>query len=107
MHDADFLVENTTLTVRLGQRLVAEKVPALQEQLKSYLDYGIRQIIFDFEDTMILDSSGIGLLIATGNSLKPLQGSMSVKQVTQEIMRLLSSMRLTERLDVTAKDKEA
>jgi anti-anti-sigma regulatory factor len=51
----------------------------------------------------MLDSSGMGLLIAAANSLAPGGGRIRVTNVSPDIFRLLQSMRLTTRLNVSAR----
>ena len=51
----------------------------------------------------MLDSSGMGLLIAAANSLAHSGGKLRVTNVCPDIFRLLQSMRLTARLNVSGK----
>jgi anti-anti-sigma factor len=60
--------------------------------------------VFDLGKTAMLDSSGIGLLIATCNSLERKKGKMRVLQASSDILRLLQSMRLAGRLNVSGRE---
>jgi len=84
-------------------KLTATEVPALQGDLKTELDQGANQAVFDFAETEMLDSSGIGLLIAVYNTLNRRQGKLQVTNVSAEIMQLLQSMRLAGRLQATTR----
>jgi len=84
--------------ITLGEKLTAAQVPALQAGLKKEMDEGVSSIVFDFAKTVTLDSSGIGLLIAASNSLATVQGSIRLVDVSTNILRLLQSMRLVDRL---------
>jgi serine/threonine-protein kinase RsbW len=84
--------------VSLGEKLTAAQLPAIQIALKQEIDAGIRAIVFDFARMVTLDSSGIGLLIATGNSLAAVQGTIRLENVSSDIFKLLRSMRLVDRL---------
>jgi anti-anti-sigma factor len=90
-------------SVRLGGDLTAILVPELRAGLKETLNKGARELVFDLNRTAMLDSSGIGLLIATANSLALSGGRIKVTNAGPDIFRLLQSMRLTGRLNVTAK----
>jgi anti-anti-sigma factor len=79
--------------------MIAELQPVLRQELEK----GAMSIIFDFLRTTLLDSSGIGLLIATGNSLAKKCGKIGIINVSPEIMRVLASMRLVPRLNATGK----
>jgi anti-anti-sigma factor len=88
-------------SVRLKGDLTAILVPELQVSLKEMMDNGARELVFDLASTVMLDSSGMGLLIAAANSLAPLGGKVRVTNVCPDIFRLLQSMRLTARLNVS------
>ena len=79
--------------------LIAE----LQPKVRGELENETREVVFDFGQTTLLDSSGIGLLIATGNSLAKHNGKIRVINVSPDIMRLLTSMRLAPRLNATGR----
>jgi anti-anti-sigma factor len=89
-------------SVTLNGDLTAILVPDLQAGLKETLNRGARELVFDLTDTAMLDSSGIGLLIATANILFHGGRSLRVTNVCPNIFRLLQSMRLTSRLNVSA-----
>jgi anti-anti-sigma factor len=88
-------------SVKLTGDLTAGLVPDLQIVLKGALDKGVTDLMFDLENTVMLDSSGMGLLIATANSLARGGGHMRVINVSPDILRLLQCMRLAARLNVS------
>lgn len=88
--------------------LTASVVPELQGILKEKLQLGVDEIVFDLAGTVMLDSSGIGLLIAASNTIGRQKGRISVQNVSPDILQLLQSMRLAARLNVTGcKSQEA
>ena len=89
--------------VRLNGDLTAVLIPELQVALKELLSHGVHELVFDMNATAMLDSSGIGLLIAAANSLAKTGGALRVTNVGPDIFRLLQSMRLTTRLNVSGK----
>ena len=90
-------------SVRLKGDLTAVLVPELQASLQEMTENGAREVVFDLSETAMLDSSGMGLLIAAANSLTPLGGKVRVTNVRPDFFRLLQSMRLTARLNVSGK----
>ena len=90
-------------TVKLMGDLLVTQVSELQEALKGAVDGGAMEIVFDFGAVNLLDSSGIGLLIAAGNSLAQKQGKISMVNVSADILKLLQSMRLVGRLNARGK----
>jgi anti-anti-sigma factor len=81
--------------------LVASVIADLQLALKSQLQRGVDEVVFDFRAAAMLDSSGIGLLIATSNTLARQNGRISVVNVSPDILQLLQSMRLVGRLNAS------
>jgi anti-anti-sigma factor len=90
-------------SVKLMGDLTAVTVPDLQAGLKDLLNKGARDLDFDLATTRMLDSSGIGLLIASATSLVANGGKVRVTNVSPDIFRLLKSMRLTTRLNVSGR----
>lgn len=89
-------------TMTTGKHLTAVEVPDLRNLLKQEMEKGVREFTFDMSNTQYLDSTGIGLLIATHNSLSAAQGSVRLINVSADIMRLLKVMRLSSRLNATS-----
>ena len=90
--------------VALADELTASTVPDLQAALKTEVEHGAMTVVFDLARTVMLDSSGIGLMIATCNSLARKQGLVRVQNAAPEILQLLQSMRLVSRLNVTGRE---
>ena len=87
--------------VKLTGDLTAVMVPDLQIGLKEMLKKGAHDLVFDLGNSKMLDSSGMGLLIAAANSVGSGGGRVRVTNVSPDIFRLLQSMRLTARLNVS------
>jgi len=100
---AAYLIEQNDQqgTVKLTGDLTAVLVPELQAGLKELLNKGASDLVFDLASTAMLDSCGIGLLIAAANSLSRSGGKLRVTNVRPDIFHLLQSMRLTTRLNVS------
>jgi serine/threonine-protein kinase RsbW len=90
-------------SVRLTGDLTAVLVPELQAGLKKLLESGASDLVFDLSSTAMLDSSGMGLLIAAANSVAGSGGKVRVTNVSPDIFRLLQSMRLVARLNVSGR----
>ena len=88
--------------VTVSGALTAIVVPDLKEALRKELQQETSELVFDLAETTMLDSSGIGLLIATSNSLSRLHGAIRVINPIGEIYKLMSNMRLLARLNVVA-----
>lgn len=96
-------VENRQCQVTLTGDLTAATIPELQPALRSVLDQGASELVFDLPNAVMLDSSGIGLLIAAANTTARRGGRISVTNVSADILRLLQMMRLVDRLNATGR----
>ncbi|MBI5520401.1 MAG: ATP-binding protein [Desulfovibrio sp.] len=81
-------------------RIVAQEVPALRELFRSHLQAGVCRLELDFERVESLDSMGIGLLVATHNSLAKKGGALSLTGVRKDIHQLLCLMRLDKHFSI-------
>lgn len=90
--------------VLLQGDLTSSLIPDLQTTLKKELEQGLDEAVFDLGSAAMLDSSGIGLLIATCNSLARKNGKMRVLNVSRDILRLFQSMRLVTRLHASGRE---
>ncbi len=98
---SNYTIENSGAECRIAVsgEFEVSMIAELQPILRQELEKGAMSIVFDFLQTTLLDSSGIGLLIATGNTLTKKNGKVGIVNVPPEIMRVLTSMRLAARLN--------
>jgi anti-sigma B factor antagonist len=86
-------------TIAISGDFEVAMIAELQPIVRQELEKEAMEVVFDFRQTTLLDSSGIGLLIATGNTLTKKNGTVRVINVPADIMRVFSSMRLVPRLN--------
>lgn len=105
---ADYTLERNSRHCRvvLAGDFTAALIPSLQAALKDQVALGLDELVFDLGNTAMLDSSGIGLLIAAYNSLGRQQGRVQVLNASADILQLLQSMRLTTRLQVSGRSTQ-
>ncbi len=96
---------NCKVTVR--GPLSAILVPEVKAALDQHMQRPISEIVFDLKQSTKLDSSGIGLMIATTNALARRGGTLRVINAGKEIFELLNTMRLATRLHVQPTMAEA
>jgi len=92
----------TTIHMTLEARVAAQDVPALRDVLRARIQEGARQIYLDFSKVESLDSMGIGLLVATHNSLHKMGGALHLSGVRKEILQLLTLMRLDKHFSISS-----
>jgi anti-anti-sigma factor len=69
--------------------------------MKRLIGEGVSSISLDCTNLVMMDSTGIGCLVAAHNSLTKLNGSLSLTQVSSDIHDLLCSMRLERRIKIS------
>jgi len=80
--------------VKPGKDIVASMVDQLKEELKQALDDGATKMAIDLSKVKMMDSMGIGLLIATHNSLEKNGSQLELLNTSADILKLLRNMRL-------------
>lgn len=93
--------DSAALTLRPTCDVLAVHLPAMREAIKSAIDAPPPKVLFDLAHVEMLDSSGIGLLIATFNSLKPKGCEFAVINASADIADLLKSMCLDQHFPVS------
>jgi anti-anti-sigma factor len=84
----------TKKTIKSGKNLTAPMVKELKEQILSLIDKGVKELTIDFKDIVSIDFVGLGLIIATCNSIKSVGGNFKIKNVPEDFNRFLQTMRL-------------
>ncbi len=82
--------------------ITASSTPDLRAALKTLVAEGIRELEIDLIDVRVVDSSGIGLLVAAHNSLERLSGKLVVTNVTSDLMELFKAFRLERHFSIIA-----
>jgi len=93
--------DGTTVIVKPGVDVVASMVEKLKKDLKQVHDDGATAITIDLSGTNMMDSMGIGLLIATHNSLKKNNGQLAIINASADILKLLKNMRLDQHFNIS------
>ncbi len=98
---SEILKEGGAVTIKPGCDIVASVVDELKTDLKGIIEGGLAKLIIDLSDTKMIDSMGIGILIATYNSLKKKNVPMELVRVSPEIASLLKNMRLNQYFSIS------
>lgn len=92
--------EGTSVTITPGQDIVSSMVPDLKNELNSLLEEGPQELRLDLSGTAMMDSIGIGVVIATHNTMKKKGGKLVVCNASENILKLFKSMRLDQHLNL-------
>lgn len=86
--------------VKPGKDIVASMVDGFRKKLLILIDKGNNDLRIDFTGVEMIDSVGLGILIATHNSLSKNGGKLTVTNVSEEIYGLFKTMRLDQHFEV-------
>ncbi len=90
-----------TAVVQPAGDVVAAQVPELRTALRSAVAEGVRDMTLDFAAVQMVDSTGLGLLIAAHNSMRKVGGRLEVIHASKEILQLFQSMRIHQHFKVS------
>ncbi len=91
-----------TIIVKPGQDIVSSMADDFKTELKGLVDKGAKEITMDMEKVEMIDSIGMGLLIAAHNSLVKNGGRLRIINCSTDILGLLRTMRLDKHFEVVA-----
>ncbi len=81
--------------------ICAEILQMPAREIDELIAAGAREITLDLTDVQMLDSRGIGLLIAAHNTLLKKGGRLTVVHASPEILELLRTMRIHQHFSVS------
>ncbi len=88
------------VVVKPEQDVVASMVNEFRDELQSLVKEQPAELVIDMGGVEMVDSVGIGVIIATYNSLNKTGGKLKVANVSKEIFSLFSTMRLDKHFNV-------
>jgi len=93
------------VVVKPDQDIVSAMSEAFKSELLSLLNKGFKELDIDMSEIEMIDSIGLGVLIATHNSLIKTGGKLMVSHVSDEIYDLFKTMSLDRHFEVHAASK--
>jgi len=81
--------------------IVASLVDELKKEMLQFIKNGAKELILDIQGVTLIDSSGIGLLIASQNQIKKEGGKIKVINATSDIMKMFKIMRLDKHIEIS------
>ena len=86
--------------IKPGRDIVASMAADFRQDLLKEVESGVKRLVVDLDDVEMVDSVGIGVLVAAHNSLSKNGGQMAVSNVSQDIFNLFKVMRLDQHFEV-------
>jgi anti-anti-sigma factor len=84
----------------LAQDLVASVLPEIRQELNQLIKGGCTHLVIDLTGVQMIDSSGIGILVAAHNSLNQRNGKLEIINVSDDLFELFGSMRLNQHFSI-------
>lgn len=96
-----FLITGTTLTIHLPAEIDHHNSEEICRNADRIIQSrNIRYIQFDFEDTVFMDSSGIGMLIGRYKMMRFLGGTVIAVHVGERMQRILTMSGIYKVMDI-------
>lgn len=93
---SEIVKQGDTVTIKPGCDIVASMVDDFKNELRGLATSEYSRLIVDLTGTKMIDSMGIGVLIAAYNSFKKRDAQLELVNVSDEISGLLKNMRLNQ-----------
>ncbi|MEA2083853.1 MAG: STAS domain-containing protein [Thermodesulfobacteriota bacterium] len=93
---SEIIKQGDRIIVKPGRDIVASTAEDLKAELKQALDEGAANLTIDLSDVEMVDSMGLGVLIAAHNSLRKKESSLTLINPSVDILKLLKNMRLDQ-----------
>ncbi len=87
-------VSENSITAKLKGKLIAGNLDEFREKLKELIKNGPNSVILDMSGVNFIDSTGIGFLAATYNSLSKNGGTLRIIGLSEELYDFFISLRL-------------
>lgn len=94
MHILAEMENENSIKATLDGKLVAGKLDDFREKIKEMIKNGHNSITLDMNNVDLIDSTGIGFLAATYNSLSKNGGSLRIIGLSEEMYSFFTSLRL-------------
>ena len=96
-----FDVRGTTLFVRLPAEIDHHNAEELRTGADRILQRKlIRQVIFDFEKTVFMDSSGIGMIMGRYKMMRFMGGNVAAVHVNERMQRIMKLSGICRLVDI-------
>lgn len=106
--EESYEIRDEILIVGLGHELDDHSATQIRMQTDAYIREGeIRGILFDFSNTVFMDSSGIGMIIGRYKKMKAKGGFIGVAGVGRNISRIMEISGLYKIIEIYEIQKQS
>ena len=91
--------DNQTI-IKPGVDIVASMAEDFKNELLSIINESSGELVIDLQGVEMVDSVGIGVIIASHNTLKQKERQLKIINVVKDVYGLFTTMRLNQRFTV-------
>ncbi len=88
------MAETNKKVVKPGKSITAAKANDIKKKLTKVTEQKIKDLVLDFDKVEDMDTVGLGIILAAHNTMKNLEGSFELINVSKEFSTLFETMRL-------------
>lgn len=100
-------VDGVTVLVLDGRIVLGEETTGLREKVKTVLAAGSKKLVLDLKNVTMIDSSGLGALVAAHTSAKSAGAMLRLCRLGSRTNELLQMTRLVTVFEVSDSEAEA
>ena len=89
------------ITVTPDSDIVGNYTSELKQKLANLIQNGQQKIVLDLKAVSMIDSLGVGVLVATRNSIQRSQGELQIINLSDDLKKLFSNMRIIDFLNIS------
>ena len=97
---SEIVNQNDQTIIRPGIDVVASMAEGFKDELLSIIDESSAEVVIDLAGVEMVDSVGIGVIIAAHNTLNQSERTLKVINVAKDVYGLFTTMRLNRRFTV-------
>jgi len=97
---SEIIRDGAHATVKPKGAVAAAAAAALKAELAALVNDGATHLTLDFDAVLLVDSMGLGVVIAAFNSVEQAGGSLRVVNLSAEVGSLFHTMRLDRHFQV-------
>jgi len=97
---SEIMNQDDQIMIKPGIAIVDSMAEDFKAELVSVINEGHTEVIIDLEGAEMIDSVGVGIVVAAYNTLKQSNRTLKVINVTKDIKHLFSSLQLDRRFIV-------
>lgn len=91
---SEIVREADRTVIKPNMDIIAPMVSEFKEELRSIVQQGAKDLVIDLTGVEMVDSIGLGALIATHNTLEKAGGRLTIANASRDISGIFKTMRL-------------